>query len=207
MRVAIIHHKKFIEHELGFGHPERPERLVATLELLRNIIDEKKIFLIEARSATEDDLVRVHTDEYVERVRRLSEIGGMIDLDTPAPKGSYERALMAAGGALLAGELVADGSYESSFALTRPPGHHAGMNYGGGFCFFNNVAVMINYLKEKKGFKKFLILDWDVHHGNGTQDIFYRDPSVLYFSIHQMPLYPVRARWTRSEQETARATT
>jgi len=110
--------------------------------------------------------------------------------DTPLKPETFEIARLSAGGAIYAGKAVAENDVRNSFALIRPPGHHAGRNYGGGFCYFNNVAVMIEYLKKNFGMKRFMIIDWDVHHGNGTQDIFYRDPSVLYFSTHQMPLYP-----------------
>jgi len=124
----------------------------------------------------------------------MSQKGSVLTLDTPVPKGVYEIAKLSAGGAILAGEIVCKKEVDNAFALTRPPGHHAGNNFGGGFCFFNNIAIMIEYLRAKHGLKKFAILDWDVHHGNGTQDIFYEDPSVLYFSTHQSPLYPGTGR-------------
>jgi len=146
--------------------------------------------VLEPKPASIEDLKLVHTDQYIEKVKLTSSHGGMLTLDTPVRPGTFEIARLSAGGAILAGETVIEGKAKNSFALIRPPGHHAGRDYGGGFCYFNNVAVMIEHLRNKFGMKRFMIVDWDVHHGNGTQDIFYRDPTVLYFSTHQMPLYP-----------------
>jgi acetoin utilization deacetylase AcuC-like enzyme len=190
MGTGIIYHEKYREHNLGPGHPERPQRLEKTMSLLENILPKSNISLLKPLPALERDLLRVHGEEYIKKVKMMSQVGGNLDLDTPLPEGTYDIALLAAGGAMLAGESVIRGETENSFALTRPPGHHAGSNFGGGFCFFNNVAVMIEFLKEKHNIKRFMVLDWDVHHGNGTQEIFYSDPSVLYISSHQSPLYP-----------------
>jgi acetoin utilization deacetylase AcuC-like enzyme len=132
----------------------------------------------------------VHTEEYIEKVQRLSNHGGMLSIDTPIQAKTYDIAKLSAGGAVLAGKIILENKASNSFALIRPPGHHAGRNYGGGFCYFNNVAILVEYLRKHFGLKRFMIMDWDVHHGNGTQDIFYEDPTVLYFSTHQMPLYP-----------------
>lgn len=190
MRTAIVFHKKYLEHNLGEGHPERPERLKKTMELLKRILDKPNITLLKPKPATEEDLLRVHSKDYVNNIKSMSQEGGILTLDTPVPKGVYDIAKLSAGGAILTGEIVCKKEFDNAFALTRPPGHHAGKNFGGGFCFFNNIAIMIEYLRAKHKLKKFAILDWDVHHGNGTQDIFYDDPSVLYFSTHQSPLYP-----------------
>ena len=140
------------------------------------------------------DLLRVHSEDYVAKIRRVSDTGGILTMDTPVPRGVFETARLAAGGAILAGESVVQEEVENAFALTRPPGHHAGRAFGGGFCFFNNMAIMIEHLRSHHHLRKFAILDWDVHHGNGTQDIFARDPEVLYFSTHQSPLYPGTGR-------------
>jgi acetoin utilization deacetylase AcuC-like enzyme len=136
------------------------------------------------------DLMLVHTEEYIEKVRSMSNRGGMISIDTPIQAKTYDIAKLSAGGAVLAGKIILEGKASNSFALIRPPGHHSGRNYGGGFCYFNNIAILVEYLRKYFGLKRFMIIDWDVHHGNGTQDIFYEDPTVLYFSTHQMPLYP-----------------
>ena len=190
MKTAIIYHEKYLEHNLGSGHPESPDRLKKTMEILKEIIDKPNIELLKPKPATEEDLLRVHSKDYVDKIKSMSQEGNVLTLDTPVPKGVYEIAKLSAGGAILAGEVVCKKEVDNAFALTRPPGHHAGKNFGGGFCFFNNIAIMIEYLRAKHKLKKFAILDWDVHHGNGTQDIFYDDPSVLYFSTHQSPLYP-----------------
>jgi len=120
----------------------------------------------------------------------MSKIGGILDPDTPVPKETYEIARLSSGGAIEAGRLVCEKIVDASFALIRPPGHHAGKDFGGGFCYLNNTAIQIRYLQANKKVKKVAILDWDAHHGNGTQDIFYDDDSVLYFSTHQFPFYP-----------------
>lgn len=190
MTTGIIYHEKYLEHNLGLGHPESPERLKKTMEVLKEIIDKPNIELLEPSQADEEDLLRVHTKNYVEKIKSMSQKGSALTLDTPVPSGVYEIAKLSAGGAILAGKSVCEKKVDNAFALVRPPGHHAGKNFGGGFCFFNNIAIMIEYLRAKYKLKKFAILDWDVHHGNGTQDIFYDDPSVLYFSTHQSPLYP-----------------
>jgi acetoin utilization deacetylase AcuC-like enzyme len=136
----------------------------------------------------------VHEDSYVKRVEAMCkrEGAGMLGLDTPLCKDSYEIALLSAGGAIKAVDEVMDmgNNVKYVFALIRPPGHHATPNRGMGFCIFNNIAIVAEHLKREYGIKRILIADWDVHHGNGTQEIFYDDPSVLYFSVHQYPFYP-----------------
>ena len=132
----------------------------------------------------------VHTEDYIKKVQNMSNSGGMLSIDTPIQAKTYDIAKLSAGGAVLACKMILENKVSNSFGLIRPPGHHAGRNYGGGFCYFNNVALLVEYLRKHFGLKRFMIMDWDVHHGNGTQDIFYEDPTVLYFSTHQMPLYP-----------------
>jgi acetoin utilization deacetylase AcuC-like enzyme len=172
------------------GHPERPARIVA----LEAEMERHSWFgwdRVEAPRATRDQLSRVHTLAYVGYISELSERGGgAIDLDTSAVAGTYEAALRAAGGAVaLVDALLADGEPCGVSAL-RPPGHHAEAARAMGFCFFNNVAVAAAHARAAHGVERVLILDWDVHHGNGTNDIFHADPSVLFCSIHQSPLYP-----------------
>jgi acetoin utilization deacetylase AcuC-like enzyme len=172
------------------GHPERPARIVA----LEAEMERHGWFgweRVEAPRATRDQLSRVHALAHVDSIAELSERGGgAIDLDTSAVAGTYEAALRAAGGAVaLVDALLADGEPCGVSAL-RPPGHHAEAARAMGFCFFNNVAVAAAHARAAHGVERVLILDWDVHHGNGTNDIFHADPSVLFCSIHQSPLYP-----------------
>jgi acetoin utilization deacetylase AcuC-like enzyme len=190
---AIVYHEDYLKHAQFGSHPERMERLAETLSLLKD----KGIFnsadLLMPEPATEEDLLRVHSRNYVDYVKNLSFAGGgMITPDTAVHSDTYEIAKLAAGGVMLAGESVVRQKYKNSYALVRPPGHHATRNAGMGFCYFNNVAVMIEYLKDKHNLKKILILDWDAHAANGTMDIFYNDNSVLNISIHQDPhnFYP-----------------
>lgn len=194
-KTGIVYHEDYPKHDPGPWHPERPERLINTMRVLeeRGVLAKPNVVVLKPEPATEEDLLRVHDKSYIDMIRRMSQSPGpytMLTPDTPIPRGTYELAVLSAGGAILAGRAVAEGEVNNAFALIRPPGHHAGRDYGGGFCYFNNIAIMIEYLRQNHGYKRFMILDWDVHHGNGTQDIYYQDPSVLYFSTHQSPLYP-----------------
>lgn len=190
MVTGIIYHKAYLAHDLGYDHPERPERIENILKVTEKILERQDVTLLEPDPASTTDLLRVHTADYVAKIQSMSETGGVLTMDTPVPQGVYETARLAVGGAILAGESVVEGKVDNAYALTRPPGHHAGRAFGGGFCFFNNVAAMVEYIRFRHHLRKFAILDWDVHHGNGTQEIFNRDPDVLYFSTHQSPLYP-----------------
>lgn len=190
MKTGIVYHSDYLKHETG-SHPERKERLIAVMNLLeaKNVL--KKLASIEPRSALIDEIALIHDREYIDNIKILCETGGgRLDMDTIVSAHSYEVALLAAGGILSALNAVLDGSVNNAFALVRPPGHHAERNQGMGFCLFNNVAIAARYLQEKHGIKRILIVDWDLHHGNGTQNAFYTDPSVLYFSTHQSPAYP-----------------
>ncbi len=193
---GMIFHEDFTKHDPGWGHPECPDRLNLTIKFLRekDILRRPEIELFNPDCASEEDLALVHTKKYIDSIKRLSKHRGMLTSDTPVMEKTFDLAKLSVGGAILAGKVVSKGEVRNSFLLNRPPGHHAGKDYGGGFCYFNNVAIMIESIKHEYGFKKFMILDWDVHHGNGTQDIFYDDPSVLYFSTHQIPLYPGTGR-------------
>jgi acetoin utilization deacetylase AcuC-like enzyme len=147
---------------------------------------------IQARDATGDDLLRVHSEAYIERARRdcLDGGGELSTGDTAVCEASYDAALRAAGGVLAAVDAVMAGTCRNAFCAVRPPGHHATPDCGMGFCVFNNVAIAARYLQRRHGLKRILIADWDVHHGNGTQETFYGDPTVFFFSTHQWPLYP-----------------
>lgn len=180
------------QHVTGEGHPERPERLDAVASALDNAGLTKKMSRIEPRAAKDDELASVHSREYIALVRR--EVGrGNRNLSTGdtviSPK-SLDVALNAAGGVLNAVDAVLNGHAKNAFCAVRPPGHHATPTRGMGFCLFNNVAVAARYAQKKLGSARILIVDWDVHHGNGTQDAFYADGSVLFFSTHQYPWYP-----------------
>lgn len=191
-KTALIYHEDYLKHYAGDFHPERKERLEAAMEFLREkgVLD--KVLLMEPEPAREEDLLLVHSKEHVEFIRSLSGSGGgAADADTYVQPGTYEIAKLAAGGEILAGRLVVEGKANNSFAMVRPPGHHASRDKAAGFCYFNNAAVMIRYL-QKQGIGKVFLIDWDAHAGNGTMDIFYKDPSILNVSVHQNPefFYP-----------------
>lgn len=194
MVTALVYSEKYLEHDLGLGHPERPERLKAIVDGLKQakLWESPNVRVVEPKLAWREDVELVHDVDYVSLVEKLSAAEKPIDEDTPAHKNTYELALLAAGGAIEAGRMVMSSEAKNAFALVRPPGHHASRAHGGGFCYFNNIAVMIERLKQDFGLQRAFILDFDAHCGNGTEDIFYSDPNVLYMSIHQHPLtlYP-----------------
>lgn len=192
MTTGLLYDERYLEHHTGEFHPECPERLVSTINYLKQLNWFKNIKQYKAQNVDIDWLLTVHSIEYIKRVEE-SCLRGMKILDTQdvgISKKSFEIANLAAGGVLrLADELVHK-NIKNAFALLRPPGHHAEKNIAMGFCLFNNVAILAKYLQKKHGMDKVLILDWDVHHGNGTQHTFYEDPSVYYMSLHQYPFYP-----------------
>jgi len=184
------------QHRTGEGHPERPERYDAIAQALERAGLIKELTRIPPREATEDEIAACHSREYIRTVKRdvgqLS-AGGLGELstgDTIISAESLQIALKAAGGILNAVDAVMAGRSGNAFCAVRPPGHHATPNRGMGFFLFNNVAIAARYAQRKHGIGKALIADWDVHHGNGTQDIFYSDGSVFFFSTHQSPWYP-----------------
>jgi acetoin utilization deacetylase AcuC-like enzyme len=180
------------DHDTGAGHPERPARVDAVIQGLHRSGLLEHCHVIAPRPASEAELLRCHTPGYLERVREDVE-AGRDDLstgDTAIGPGSEAVARLAAGGVLAAVEAVMAGRVRNAFAVVRPPGHHAGPSRGMGFCLYNNVAIAARDLQAMHGIGRVLIVDWDVHHGNGTQEIFWSDPSVLVFGSHQCPLYP-----------------
>lgn len=195
MTTGIVYHRDYLLHEQYPTHPERKERLSYTIDQLteEGIWVDPRFSILEPSPATLDDLLRVHDPEYLLFLREASDTGAIIDMDTFVPKGLFHTALLAAGGAIRAADAVLRGEVENAFALVRPPGHHAHSGSGSGFCYLNNIAIMVRHI-QKEGKEKVMILDWDAHHGNGTQDIFYHDPSVLFTSVHQMPFYPGTGR-------------
>ena len=189
-RVGYVFDPIYLEHRTG-NHPESPQRLIAILSLLRETALLDALVPVPAEPATTEDILRVHTPELIRKVRNLARTGGgRIDLDTTVSKRSYEAALYAAGGTIAATRAVLEGDLDAVYALVRPPGHHATPDRAMGFCLFNNVAIAARHAQKQHGLSRVLIVDWDVHHGNGTQDALYSDPSVLYFSTHQYPHYP-----------------
>jgi acetoin utilization deacetylase AcuC-like enzyme len=183
-----LRHPSSFEHDTG-GHPENRRRLTAIEEAMSDR-DWLGMELVEAPAATRGQLERVHSTTHVNSIKELSEHGGgPIDLDTVASAGSWQAALHSAGGAAHAAErLIAEGGF--AFCGLRPPGHHAERDRAMGFCLFNNVAVAASHAIAELGLERVFVLDWDVHHGNGTERIFYASSKVLYSSIHQSPLYP-----------------
>ena len=201
-KFALIYHPIYLEHDTD-GHPERKERLTAILDRVES--EGLDIEYITPRYATIEQVQTIHGQKYIDQVRTICEQGGgHLDIDTVLSKDSYDAALMAAGGAIAAADAVIDG-HRGAFALVRPPGHHAMANRGMGFCIFNNVAIAAKHA-QARGLEKVLIVDWDVHHGNGTNAIFYSDRSVLYFSTHQFPHYPGTGRMDDVGEDGAQGT-
>jgi len=201
-RVALVTDATYLQHSTGY-HPENAARLRAVYAHLRETGLDDALTHIAPRPATDADLLRVHTAPHLARIERLAAGGGgHIDPDTIVSPRSEEVARLAAGGTLAALDAVVSGEQghpnhpQSAFVLSRPPGHHAMADRAMGFCLYNSVAVAARYAQQVHGLRRVLILDWDVHHGNGTQSIFYDDPSVLFISLHQYPLWPPGWGWT-----------
>jgi acetoin utilization deacetylase AcuC-like enzyme len=190
MTPVVFRHPSSLEHDTG-GHPEQPARIAA----IERLLDERDWLGWEPRlspPAERAQLDAVHAPEHVDAIERFCAAGGgMLDLDTVASPGTWEAALHAAGGAVaLVDELLGEGDVRAGASLHRPPGHHAEPARAMGFCFFGNAAIGARHALDRHGAERVMILDWDVHHGNGTNDIFHTDPDVLFVSIHQSPLYP-----------------
>jgi acetoin utilization deacetylase AcuC-like enzyme len=206
MPTALVTGDIFLEHVTPAGFPERPERLLQARAYIEQLLESGSIpadhvLRLDPRAATQDELAAVHAPAYVERIREaverltLAATAGAPSIrrfatDVYLSRGSYDAATHAAGAPLVALDAIAEGRARNGFALVRPPGHHATDEHGMGFCIFNNVAVAARYAQRRHGWQRVLIVDYDVHHGNGTQDMFYTDPSVVYFSTHQYPWYP-----------------
>jgi acetoin utilization deacetylase AcuC-like enzyme len=193
-QTGLLFNDVYLRHLAGINHPERPERLTA----IRNGLDHsgllKNLYRIAPRRVTDSELQLVHTAAYVNLVRReLSNLRGPADLstgDTVISPGSLDAAQFAAGGVLNAVDAVMTKRVKNAFCAVRPPGHHATPTRGMGFCIYNNVAIAARYLQKKHGVRRVLIVDWDYHHGNGTQDTFYEDDSVFVFDTHHYGAYP-----------------
>jgi acetoin utilization deacetylase AcuC-like enzyme len=187
---AFVADALYKTHDPGPGHPESPARYDAVMQALAPM--RSKLSPIKPRAATIDELALVHTHEYIQLAEREIRAGRteLSTGDVNVGKQSYEVALEAAGGVLNAIDAVLTRSAANAFCCVRPPGHHARPEQGMGFCIFNNIAIAARYAQRHHGLAKVLIVDWDVHHGNGTQDTFYDDGSVFFFSTHQWPWYP-----------------
>ncbi len=192
MSTGIVYDTHCLDHDTGAGHPERRERLAATWAHLEGQPWFGELVRVAARHAEREWVETIHSAQFIERAAAACRSGAPY-LDVPdvsiGPQ-SCDVALLAAGGALQLADRVIAGEIDNGFALIRPPGHHAEAGTALGFCLFNNVAITARYLQRRYGIDKVLILDWDVHHGNGTQHSFEQDPSVLYVSLHQYPYYP-----------------
>ena len=190
-------HEACGRHDTGWGHPEHMGRLPAVLNAIYRetpaLLDH--VLQCEAELVTAEDILRAHTPHHLERLRRAAEVAiernSIVGLDseTLVSPASWDAALASAGCVVSATRLVLQGTVPTAFALARPPGHHATEDVAMGFCLLNNVAIAARWARAQ-GVERVLIIDWDVHHGNGTQDIFYNDPAVYYLSLHQYPLYP-----------------
>jgi acetoin utilization deacetylase AcuC-like enzyme len=200
MVTGIIKDPLYLEHDMGPAHVESPARLKAIYEMLEKDFS-VPLTLISPRKAKEQHLYLIHSSEYV---RMIKETAGkervILDLDTSTSARSYDAAVLAAGGVLQSVDAIMNHQINNGFALIRPPGHHAEASKAMGFCIFNNIAVAAAYLEKNYGIKRILIVDWDLHHGNGTQNSFYSSDNVLYFSTHQFPCFPGTGRWSEIGQ-------
>ena len=190
MKAGLVYDPIYLEHDTG-DHVENSHRLVEAMSHLKETGIRERLISLPARPASLEEVELIHAPEYISHVKSKAEKGGgWLDPDTLLSPKSYAAALYAAGGVLVAVEAVMTGEVDNAFALVRPPGHHAVRDRAMGFCIFNNVAIAARFALRKFNLKRVLIADFDVHHGNGTQDAFYSDPGVLYFSTHQYPFYP-----------------
>ena len=204
MATLLVTHPACLNHITSAGHPERPDRLRAVARVLAN--DRfNALVRIEAPAATLDEIALCHPRDYVEQIRDATPTEGLvqIDSDTTMSPGSFEAALRAAGGAVFAVDKVIAGNVANAFCAMRPPGHHAETTTPMGFCLFNSAAIAARHAQKKHNIERVAVVDFDVHHGNGTQEIFWADPTVMYGSTHEMPLYPgTGARTERGARDT-----
>jgi acetoin utilization deacetylase AcuC-like enzyme len=187
MHTGVVLDARYMAHDTGHGHPERAERIGALLPAIGGRPD---VVHVPPRAATGDDVVLVHGEGHFERVSRSAGRSGAFDADTPVSPHSFATACLAAGGVLAVCDEVMAGRLRNGFALVRPPGHHAERERAMGFCLFNNVAIAAAHLRARHGLERVMVIDWDVHHGNGTQHSFAREPGVLFVSTHRWPFYP-----------------
>ncbi len=190
MKVGYVYDPIYLKHDTG-GHVENAGRLEAIISHLEQTGLKQQLTLIKPRPASAEEIALVHDKQYISHIQEAAQRGGgWLDADTVTSPDSYQAAIYAAGGVIKATEMVMDGEVNSAFALVRPPGHHALAYQAMGFCLFNNVAIAAKYALAKYKLERIMIIDFDVHHGNGTQETFYDDPQVLYLSTHEYPFYP-----------------
>jgi len=208
MNTAFIYHPIYLQHNTGPHHPERASRIQSILRKLKKTALINKLKIVEPEAASIEDITLVHSRDYAMHIKdvcsRLVASGGslgrdssggvekniFLDPDTVVSKDSYEAAVFSVGAVIDGIDLVFKGEFDNAFCMVRPPGHHARPQQAMGFCIFNNIAVGARYLQKKYGLKRIVILDWDVHHGNGTEEVFYQDNGIFYISLHQYPHYP-----------------
>ncbi|HSF09454.1 MAG TPA: histone deacetylase [Nitrospirales bacterium] len=197
-RVGYVSHPAYERHEMGRSHPESPERLRAIRAQLESSGTWSRLHQVAPRRAERKWIELVHDSSYVESLERRSPSIGYVSLDpdTSMCPGTLEAAYLAVGGGLAAADAIMNHEIDQAFCAVRPPGHHAEADQAMGFCFLNTIAIAARYLQQQYGLQRIMIVDWDVHHGNGTQQAFYDDPAVLFFSTHQAPFYPGTGRAT-----------
>jgi acetoin utilization deacetylase AcuC-like enzyme len=190
-KTGFVYHEDFLLHNTGAWHPERADRLESITENLTSTGLIEKLKNLTPEPAKIKWIETIHTPEYIKSVENVCKLGYTnLDADTTICVESFRIALLAVGSGILASDKIMNGCIHNAFCAVRPPGHHAEKKRAMGFCLFNNVAITARYLQQKYSLNKILIIDWDVHHGNGTQNAFYDDPTVFYFSVHQSPHYP-----------------
>ena len=203
MTTLLLSHPASLEHLTPPGHPERPDRIRA----IAQVLGESRFDRLVRDQAPEGslDLVTLcHSEQYVEELRHIAPLSGLVylDGDTSMSPGTWEAVMRGVGGAVAATDAVMSGTHDNAFVAIRPPGHHAEISKPMGFCFFDNAAIAARHAQRKFGISRAAVVDFDVHHGNGTQDIFWADPTVMYCSTHQMPLFPgTGARGERGEHD------
>ena len=191
MTTLLFTHESSLRHATPEGHPERADRIRAINQIL-STASFSELVRREAPLGRDEDILRAHTPEHLRRLRSMAPTEGFeyLDGDTPMSPGTLEAALRAVGAATAAVDAVFQGEADNAFCALRPPGHHAESNRAMGFCFFNHAAIAAHYARAHHGAERVAVVDFDVHHGNGTQDIFWAEPDLFYGSTHQMPLYP-----------------
>lgn len=206
---ALVADPACLRHETGPGHPERSARFEAVMKSLAAAGLLGKLTRFQPRAVSREDLLLAHGGRYLDLAEHeiTSHLPQLSTGDTTISPDSWDAARVAAGSALAAVDAVVEGKTANAFCVVRPPGHHAGADRGMGFCILNNIAIAARHAQKRHGLKRVLIVDWDVHHGNGTQDIFYDDGSVFFFSTHQSPWYPGTGRASETGEGAGKGTT